>query len=57
MKQAPARLSFRLRLLVLALELILPFGIYFAMLAGMEALALVFVILMAGGIVLEVIFS
>jgi len=43
--------------LVLALELILPFGIYFALLAGMEALALVFFILMAGGIVLEVILS
>lgn len=57
MKPAPARFSFRLRLLVLALELILPFGIYFALLAGMDTMALVFFIFMAGGIVLEVILS
>lgn len=39
MKTAKRKLSFRLRLALLAIEILAPFGLYFALQAGNEGLA------------------
>jgi hypothetical protein len=46
MKTAKRKLSFRLRLALLAIEILAPFGLYFALQAGNEGLAFLLTILL-----------